>query len=84
MKKEKGDLLADFHIISNRCKNYFSHLFNVHRVRDDKQMSIYIYTGEPQLPEPSLFGVEILLKSWKHINRYELTKLGQTRVSIKF
>jgi hypothetical protein len=31
-KDENGDLLADFHSILNRWKNYFSQLLKVHRV----------------------------------------------------
>jgi hypothetical protein len=31
---ENGDLLADFHNILNRWKNYFSELLNVHNVSD--------------------------------------------------
>ena len=31
---EKGDLLADFHSIGARWRNYFSKLFNVHGVKD--------------------------------------------------
>jgi hypothetical protein len=30
VKDENGDLLADSHNISNRWKNYFSQLLNVH------------------------------------------------------
>jgi hypothetical protein len=33
VKDENGDLLVDSHIL-NRWKNYFSQLFNVHRVSD--------------------------------------------------
>jgi hypothetical protein len=34
VKDENGDLLADSHNILNGWKNYFSQLFNVHRVSD--------------------------------------------------
>ena len=34
VKDEKGDLVADFHSIVARWRNYFSQPFNVHRVRD--------------------------------------------------
>jgi hypothetical protein len=33
-KDENGDLLADFHNILNRWKNYFSQLLTVHRDTD--------------------------------------------------
>jgi hypothetical protein len=35
----------------DRWKNYFSQLFNVHRVSDVRQ--IEIHTAEPLVPEPS-------------------------------
>jgi hypothetical protein len=53
VKNENGDLLADSHSILNRWKNYFSHLLNVHRVSDVKQ--IEIYTAELSIPGPSPF-----------------------------
>jgi len=34
VKDEKGDLVADFHSIVARRRNYFSQLFNVHGVKD--------------------------------------------------
>jgi hypothetical protein len=34
VKDENGDLLADFHSILNRWKNYFSQLLNVHNDSD--------------------------------------------------
>jgi hypothetical protein len=34
VKDKNGDLLADFHNILNRWKNYFSLLFSVHNVSD--------------------------------------------------
>jgi hypothetical protein len=33
---ENGDMLADSHNISNRWKNYFSQVFNVHNISDVK------------------------------------------------
>jgi hypothetical protein len=40
-KDKNGDLLAAFHTILNRWKNYFSELLNVHRVSDVGQMDIH-------------------------------------------
>jgi hypothetical protein len=37
IKDEDGDLLADFHTILNRLKNYFCQLLNVHDVNDFRQ-----------------------------------------------
>ena len=34
VKDEQGDLVADSHSIVARWRNYFSHLFNVHWVKD--------------------------------------------------
>jgi hypothetical protein len=34
VKEENGDLLADFHSILNRWKNYFCQLLNIHTVSD--------------------------------------------------
>jgi hypothetical protein len=47
---EKGDLVADSHSIVDRWRNYFSHLFNVHGVKDAGQAEIY--AAEPLVPEP--------------------------------
>jgi hypothetical protein len=54
------DLLADFHNILNRWKNY-SQILNVHRVSDVRQ--IKIHTAEPLVPDPRPFEVELLLHS---------------------
>jgi len=35
VKDEKGDLVADSHGIVARWRKYFSHLLNVHGVKDD-------------------------------------------------
>jgi hypothetical protein len=45
VKEENGDLLADFHSIFNRWKNYFCQLLNVHRVNDVRQTEVH--TAEP-------------------------------------
>jgi len=34
VKDEKGELVADSHIIVARWRNFFSHLFNVHEVKN--------------------------------------------------
>jgi hypothetical protein len=41
MKDENGDLLADFHNILNRRKNYFCQLLNVHNISDVRQREIH-------------------------------------------
>jgi hypothetical protein len=43
VKDEKGDLLADSHDISNRWKNYFYQLLNVHNV-SGRGLLLYKYT----------------------------------------
>jgi hypothetical protein len=61
---KNGDLLADFHSILNRRKNYYSQLLNSHRVSDVSQ--IEIHTAEPLVPEPSPFEVATAkLKKYK-------------------
>jgi len=53
VKDEKRDLFADSHSIVVRCRNYFSQLFNMHRVKGVGQSEIH--TAEPMVPEPSAF-----------------------------
>jgi hypothetical protein len=59
VKDENGDLLADSHNILNKWKNYISQFFNVHIVRDIRQ--IEIHTAEPLVPGPSCLEVEIAM-----------------------
>jgi len=63
VKDEKGDLVADFHSIVARWRNYFSQLFNVHGVKDIGQAEIH--TAEPLLPEPSASDVELAIDKLK-------------------
>jgi hypothetical protein len=60
---ENGDQLASSHNILNSWKNYFSHLVNVHRVSNVKE--IEIHTAEPLIPDPSLFEIEIGIEKLK-------------------
>jgi hypothetical protein len=55
VKDENGDLLADSHNISNRLKNSFCQLLNVHRISDVRQTEIH--AAEPLVPDPSSFYV---------------------------
>jgi hypothetical protein len=41
VKDEKGDVVADYHSIMARWRNYFSQLLNVHGVEDDGQVEIH-------------------------------------------
>jgi hypothetical protein len=59
---DNGDPLADSHNILNRWKN-FSHLLNVHRVSDIRQ--IEIHTAEPLVPDPSLLEAKIAIENMK-------------------
>jgi hypothetical protein len=61
VKDENGDLLADFHNILNRWKNYFSQLLNVHNVSD----VIEVHMAEPLVPGPSHLEVEIAIAKLK-------------------
>jgi hypothetical protein len=40
VKDENGDLLADSHNVLNRWKKYFSHLLNVHKASDVRQIEV--------------------------------------------
>jgi hypothetical protein len=53
-------LIADYHSIFARWRNYFSQLLNVHGVNDVRQREIH--TAEPRVPETSAFCLSWLLK----------------------
>jgi hypothetical protein len=55
IKDGKRYLVADLQSISNRWKNNFSQLLNVHGVNDVRQSETH--TAEPLLPEPRAFEV---------------------------
>jgi hypothetical protein len=66
IKDKNGNLLADPQNVSNRWKNFFNRVLNVHGVHDVRQVDVH--TAEPLVPEPSLVEVEIAigkLKSYK-------------------
>jgi hypothetical protein len=57
VKDENDDLLADFHNILKKWKNYFSQLLNVHDVNDIRQIEVHM--AEPLVPGPSRLQVQI-------------------------
>jgi hypothetical protein len=63
VEDENGDL-ADSHIL-NRWRNYYSHLLNVRRFSDVRQ--IEIHTTEPLVPDPSPFEVEIAIAKFRTV-----------------
>jgi len=63
VKDEKGDLVADSHSIVARWRNYFSQLFNMHWVKDVRQVEIH--TAEPLEPEPSATEFELAIDKLK-------------------
>jgi hypothetical protein len=64
LKDDKGDLVAESHIILARWSKFFSHLLNIHGVNDVKQTEIH--TAHSLEPEPSAFELAIeKLKSHK-------------------
>jgi len=63
VKDEKGEQVADSHIIVARWENYFSQLFNVHGVKGVGQTEIH--TEEPLLLEPSASEVELSIDKLK-------------------
>jgi hypothetical protein len=54
---ERGNLLADPHVILNGWKNYCRQVLNVHREGDVRQTEMH--TAEQFLPEPSASEVEV-------------------------
>jgi hypothetical protein len=63
VKDKRGNLLADLHNISNKWKNYFCHLLNVHRAGSVRQTQMH--TAEPLVPEPSASEVEAAIGKLK-------------------
>jgi hypothetical protein len=61
--------------IMDRWKNYFSRLFNVHRVINVRQIGIH--TAKPLVPDPSPFEVGIAIAKLKSIKRQVVTKFRQ-------
>jgi hypothetical protein len=76
VEDERGDLLADFHNVLNRWKNYFS-ITECHRVSAVRQMGKH--TAKPLVPEPSFFEVKIAVAK---LERYKLPgiKLWQNKI----
>jgi hypothetical protein len=60
---DNGDLLADYHVIFNRWKHYFSQLLNVHSVSDIWQTEVHM--TEPLVPNPSRTEVQIAIVKLK-------------------
>jgi len=63
VKDDTGDLVADFHSILARWRNYFSQILNVHGVNDVRQTQIH--RTEPLVPEPSATEVELAIEMLK-------------------
>jgi hypothetical protein len=63
VKDENSDLLADSNNMLNMWKNYFSQLWNVHKVSDDRQ--IEVRTTESSVPGPCLLEVAIAVAKLK-------------------
>jgi hypothetical protein len=67
-KDENVNVLADFHNILNRQKNYFSHLLNVHGFNGDRQSETHTAKLKLKLQLKSSKGVshEVLVKIWQN------------------
>ena len=63
VKDEKGDLVADSHIIMARWRNYFCQVLNVHGVSDVRQAEIQ--TAEPLVAEPSALEDKLAIEKLK-------------------
>jgi hypothetical protein len=64
VKFQRGDLLVDPHKISNRWKNYYCQLLNVHGEGGVRQTERH--TAKPFVPEPSTeeVGVAVVKLKW--------------------
>jgi len=90
VKDEKGDLVAEFHSIVARWRNYFSQLFNVYGVKDEVELAIdklksHKSPGIDQIPA-ELIKAEVEQFAWRFINllllfgrRRKLLKSGRSR-----
>ena len=63
---EKGNLVADSHIILTRWRKHFSRLLKINGVNDVRQTEIH--TAEPLMPEPSAFEFEMITEKEKDTN----------------
>ena len=72
VKDEKGDLIADSHIILTRWRNHISQLLNLYEVNVVRQSEIH--TAEPLVPEPSAFEVELAIEKLIFTNHQVLIK----------
>jgi hypothetical protein len=74
VKEEKGDLLADSHIVLIRWNNNFRRLLNVLHVGNDVRQT-EIQTAEELVPKPSSFEIEIAtenLERFKSPGTYQI------------
>ena len=70
VKDEKGDLVADYHSIVARWRNYFSQLFNMHGVKDVGQAEIH--TAQPLVPDPSASEFELAIDKLKKVTNRQV------------
>jgi hypothetical protein len=63
VKDEKGDLVADFHNIMVRWRNYFSQLLNLHEFNEVREAEIH--KAEQLVPEPNAFEFELAIEKLK-------------------
>ncbi|KAJ4437031.1 hypothetical protein ANN_17165 [Periplaneta americana] len=75
IKNEKGDLLADAHLILKRWKNYFGQLLNIHRPNRNDRDEIEIQTAESFIPEPTLSEVEIAIENLKNYKSSDIDQI---------
>ena len=75
VKDDKGDLVADYHSIMARWRNYFPQLLNLREVKDVRQAEIH--RVEPLVLEPSAFEVELAIEKLKITNHQVLIKYQQ-------
>jgi len=63
VKDDKDDFITYSHSTLARWRNYFSHLLNVHGVKDVREMAIH--TAEPLVPEPTASEFEMVIEKLK-------------------
>ena len=81
-------MLANYHSVLARWRNYFFQLLNVHGVNYVRQTEIQ--TTEPLVPEPSTFEVELAIEKLKShkspgINKIpaKLLKVGDKKFAMR-
>ena len=82
MTDENGYLVTGFHSILARWRKYFSQLLNVHCVNDDRHTKIH--TGEPLVPEPSVFDFHLAIEKLKSHKSLESNEIPAEQFTLRY